>query len=197
MKRLLFTLIAWATGVPFASPRGRLMTHDVAFKFRMGAGFPGDVNRTHPASVEPALVGSVPPTAYGIPVIPDAANGVRMFQAGDTAVVMPWGIAVRPFPTQQASGGMTASLGSATPPTTGVIDVLRSGYVLVQLNDIAALPKKGDPVFVWCAVTSGIHIQGGIEVVASGGNTAALDITQYYFNGPPDAAGVVEITVNA
>ena len=34
----------------------RQKTRDVAFTFRMGAGFAGDVNRTHPASIEPVMI---------------------------------------------------------------------------------------------------------------------------------------------
>ena len=57
-------------------------------------------------------------------------------------------------------------------------------------------PVKGGAVFVWCAATSGSHIQGGFESVASGGNTAALDTTRYQFNGPADANGNVEVCIN-
>lgn len=199
IKKLLSLAVAAAFGqAPVSStPRGRSKTRDVAFTYRMGAGFPGDINRTHPAEVEAAVVASVPPTAYGQPVlIENASQGIRPFQAGDVAVIMPWGFTVRPFPTQQQSGGMTASLGAATPPTSGVMDVMRQGLMMTQLNDIAATPKKGDPVFVWCAATAGVHKQGGIEVIASGGNTAALDPNKFQFNGTPDSAGVVEISCN-
>jgi len=195
--------------------RGRHATFDAydasAFPFRMGAGFPGDVNRTHPASVEPNLIcTSNPPLGYGYPVIindtADAANGpggvasggVRGFIAGDTAVTNAWGFIARPYPAQQrgtiADMGAT-TFGAATPPTTGEIDVLRFGYIMVQLNDITQKPVKGDPVFVWCAATSTIHLQGGIETAATGGDTAALDVNRYAFAGGPDANGVAEVYV--
>lgn len=173
----------------------------VAFPFRMGAGFPGDVNRGHPASIEPALIdASAPPTSYGQPVLVDATtDGVRPFAPGDTAITVIWGITVRPFPMQAPTGTQYggAAFGAATPPLTGAIDVLRSGYIMGTILPAgSAAVSKGSPVFVWCAATSGAHIQGGIESAASGGNTAALDPNRYQFNGPADATGNTEISCN-
>ena len=201
MKKKLLALVVAALFGPIAT---RAFTKDaqnpMAFPFRMGAGVPGDVNRTHPVSIEPNLIDTAaPPTAYGQAVLQAASSGgVRPFAAGDSAVTSIVGVTVRPYPLQQSSGSNygAAAFGSATPPTSGVIDVMRTGYILVQLNDITAAPNKGDPVFIWSAATSTIHTQGGWEVGASGGNTAALDTGRYMFNGPPDANGVVEIVVN-
>lgn len=199
MKRLLLTMIAWATGVPFFTPRGRGMTHDVAFPFRMGAGSPGDVNRTHPASIEPCEIDADdPPTAYGLPVVVDAAaNAVRMYGAGITEDV-PWGVTVRPFPTQQASASNygSAPFGSITPPEVGVVDVLRQGYIMVKIPvaDIANA-KKGSAVFVRTANSPGADDPvGGFRASADGGNTVALDVDRVNFNGPADASGVVELS---
>lgn len=198
LKKMILTLLAWGAGV---TPAKGFATLDAAqqtsIKFRMNAGVPGDINRTHPFSVEPALIGTVPPTAYGIPVVTDGAGGVRMLQATDTAVTAVWGFTVRPFPSQQSSGGMTSSFGSATPPTSGVIDVLRQGYMIGVLNDVTQTPVKGAAVFIWVAATSGVHTQGGIETAANGGNTCALDPARYAFNSGPDAQGNVEIIVRA
>lgn len=171
-----------------------------AITFRMGAGFPGDVNRTHPAEVEGALtVVANPPTAYGqVVVVNSTGNYVRplgVADASDATLLTPFGLTVRPFPTQQTTGGMSASLGAATPPTSGVIDVLRAGLIMVQLNDITAALVKGQRVWVWCAATAGVHVQGGIEAVFSAGNTVELD-QRYTFNGPADANGVAEISAN-
>ena len=175
---------------------------DVAFQFRMSAGFPGDVTRTHPTAIEPAMVGttsgSVAPTQYGIPVLIDASGGVRQFVAGDTAVTIPYGFMVRPYPIQAQSTTNygSANIGAATPPTSGAIDVQRSGTILGQLNSGAGTPKKGAAIYIWCAATTTGHVQGGLETAASSGNTAALDATRWTFNGPPDASGVVEIANN-
>lgn len=175
----------------------RMSFRDVAFLYRMGSGFAGDVNRTHPAAIEPALVNvTTPPLIYGQALIATATNDVRPYAAADAAVAVPWGLLVRPYPTQQTSGGMAAALGAAVPPVSGVVDVCRSGMIMAQLNIGSIAPQKGGAVFVWCAVTSGNHIQGGFESAASGGNTAALDPTLMQFNGPADANGIVEISVN-
>lgn len=200
MKHLLhalFTLVAWGAGV---TPRQRYMTCDAnstEIKFRMDAGFPGDVNRTHPFSIEPCLNDDVAPAnAYGQAVVIDATgNAVRRIGAADQSdavSLMSWGFTVRPFPTQQATGGMSSSFGTGVPPA-GVIDVARYAYIMGVLNDITAVPKKGDAVFVWAAATSGAHIQGGIEIVLSAGNTVKL--ANAVFNGGPDAKGNVEIIV--
>ncbi len=179
------------------SKKIRMKARDVAFQFRMGAGFPGDVNRTHPATIEPALIdASAPPTLYGQPVLVDpTTQGVRPFAAGDTAVTAAWGMTVRPYPIQQNAGTNfgAASFGTGTPPASGPIDVLRAGYIMAQLPS-GESSLKGGAVYVWCAASTGVHVQGGIESAASSGNTAALADCQ--FNGPPDANGYVEISFN-
>ncbi len=200
MKKLLLTLISWGAGI---APRRPFMVNDAndsTIKFRMDAGVPGDVTRTHPASIEPALVGPLgvggSANIYGTAVINDV-GGVRSLGAADTAVTVVWGFTVRAYPTQQRTGGDSASLGGSTPPAAGnPVGVGRSVYIMGRLNDIAAVVKKGDPVFIWCAADSGVHKQGGIEAVGSGGNTASLDANRYQFNGPADAKGNVEICVN-
>lgn len=170
-----------------------------AFQYRMGAGFVGDVNRTHPASVEPALIdASAPPTAFGQPVVVDpTTQGVRPLVAGDSGLDAIYGIVVRDFPIQQPTATQQfaqASFGTGTPPTSGAASILRSGYIMVQSN-VGSTPLKGGRVFIWVAATSGNHIQGQFESAASSGNTIELD-EKSYFNGSPDANGVVELGFN-
>lgn len=181
---------------------GRQRTCDDAITYRMRAGFPGDVNRTHPASIEPTLIdASAPPTLYGEPVLVDATTqGVRPPAAGDgsASTVTFYGVTVRPYPIQQQAAtnyGATGALGAAVaPPTSGEIDVLRSGYIMSQLNSGAGAAVKGAQVYVWCAATTTGHIQGQLETAASSTNTAP--ITGATFNGGADANGVVEICFN-
>lgn len=177
----------------------RMKTRDVAFQFRMGAGFTGDVNRTHPASIEPVLVNTTtPPLFYGQGVIVDAAGqGVRPLVAGDVALTAVYGVTVRAFPIQQSSASNfgAAALGAATPPASGVIDVLRSGYIMVQLGGTFAAAKKGGPVYIWTAASSGAHIQGTFEDTLVGGSTTPA-LPGVTFNGTPDVNGVVEICFN-
>jgi hypothetical protein len=184
----------------------RAKTRDATFTYRMGAGFAGDVNRTHPASIEPVLldqtVGATP-TGYGIPVLYSANNlGVRMINpATDAAITRIDGILVRPYPFQQAtatgvyasvpfSSGANANFGGVIPY---VGDILKSGYIMVF---VVGTPAKGAPVFIWVAAASGNHVVGGWEAVASGANTIQLD-GKSYFNGPPDANGITELVYNA
>ena len=173
----------------------RAFTKDVAFAFRMGSGFPGDVNRAHPMNIEPALINVAnPPAAYGNAVLLDTAtNSVRNVASGDTGVTRIYGMAVRPYPTQQAAASNfgAAAIGAAAPPAAGVMDVLRDGYGIVR---VFGSPTKDGAVFVWVAASSGGHIQGALEAAATGGSTAA--IANARFNGPPDANGFTEVIFN-
>lgn len=179
---------------------GRFKFRDVALQYRMGAGFFGDVNRTHPASIEPTLLDqAAPPVGYGLAVVINAAgNAVRQMASTDTALTAIYGILVRPFPMQipstaQAYGGIP--LGANTiPSNVQAGDVIRSGYIIGVLSGGGA-PVKGGAVFVWVAASTGNHVQGGFEIAASSGNTIALG-TAAKFNGPADANGAVEIVFN-
>jgi hypothetical protein len=172
---------------------GRVATHDVAFQFRMGAGFAGDVNRTHPASIEPCLIdASAPPTYFGQPVVIDpTTQGGRPIVAGDSALTSIYGVTVRPYPAQSSSvafGGVGAA------PASGVMDVLRSGYIMVPVSG-SVTPVKGGTVYVWYAASTGTHVQGGLEASATGGSTFALD-SHTTWNGGSDANGTAELAFN-
>lgn len=180
--------------------RIRSKTRDAAFQFRMGAGFAGDVNRTHPASIDPNMNDATNPVLLaGLACLPNAAaNGIRSIAAGDTGMTSPYGVVVRAYPFQQAASTNygAQSFGSATLAGGSIQDTLRSGYILVQLPAGAAAVGKGSPVFVWCAVSAGAHVQGGFEAVATGGSTAALDVARFSYNGAADATGIVELAFN-
>jgi hypothetical protein len=170
----------------------------VAYAYRMPvATAPGEVNRAHPNSIEPtACSPTTPPTAFGQAVVVDAANqGVRPVQAGDSALTDVYGFTVRPYPYQAGSSGLygAAPLGAAAPALNQPMDVMRMGYMIVS---VVGSPKKGQPVFVWCAASGGGHVQGGCEAAASAGNTIALGNSKTTFNGTPDATGLVEIAYN-
>lgn len=176
---------------------GKHPTRDTSFTFRMGAGVPGDVNRGHPASIQPCLIDpSAPPTAYGQAVVVDATSeGVRPLVAGDSGLTEIWGVTVRPYPLQQASNSNfsgAAPYGSITPPTLQPIDVLRGGYVMVS---VVGAPNKGGTVYIWYAASSGSHVQGGFEASNTGGSTLALD-SSYQWNSPADPNGIAELICN-
>lgn len=178
---------------------GRARTHDVAYQYRMGAGFAGEINRAHPVSVEPCAPSAAnPPTAFGQPVVVDpATQGVRPLGAADSALTGIYGITARPFPFQVASAvnyGATPIGGAVVPPTSQPVDVVRSGYIMVP---VVGTTKKGGQVFIWTAASAAPHVQGGFEGVATAGSTIAIADPQTTFNGVPDAAGIVEISFNA
>lgn len=174
----------------------RARTRDVSFTFRMGAGFPGDINRTHPFSAIPGLMDSTDKVRlYGDPAIINTTAGTyRGFKAGDTITAIA-GVLVRPYPIQQTTGGMSASIGAATPPDgPAVIDVLEDGYIMVKCNDFAAAPcAKGGKVYVRIAATSGNKIQGGFHAASDTTNT--LEITNAQWHSSPDQNGVAELRV--
>ncbi len=179
-------------------PLARARTGDVAIPFRMGAGYAGDINRTHPFSVLPALMNSTNPArAYGEALLFDTTNGVRAIIAGDqhdsNAVTLA-GLLVRPYPTQQTTGGMAASFGAATPPSSGVCDVLNEGFMMVQMK-AGVTVKRGDPVWVWAVATETVNIQGQFQAASVSGKT--VPIANARFMGPADANGIVEIQVRA
>lgn len=165
----------------------------VAFQFRMGAGFAGDVNRSHPMSIEPVKIdAAAPPLGYGLAVVVDpTTQGVRQMAAGDTALTDIYGIAVRPFPSQgNTLADGSAPFGGGTPPASGAMDVLRSGYIMVP---IVGTPVKGAAVNVWVAATGGGHVQGGFEAATSGGNTITLSASTTTFQGGVDSNGIGEV----
>ena len=195
---LLAAIGALLAPILFGSPIVRSRTGDVAFTYRMGAGFPGDINRTHPFSVLPGLINTTtPPRNYGDPLLINTADntyrGVLSTDQSATAINI-GGVTVRPYPTQQQSGGMSSALGAATPPTSGVFDVLREGYIMAKLPSGSTV-TKGGTVYIWCAANSGAHVQGALEPAASAGNT--VPVANAMFTGPCDANGVVEIEVRA
>ena len=178
---------------------GRLRVGDAAYVSRMGAGSAGTVNRTHPATIEPALNDATNPAVlFGQGVFATTSgNSVRAVLTSDTTTPSTlYGVTVRPFPFQASSGtnfGATP-FGGEIPPA-GAIDVLRSGYIMVLLaNFAAANAVKGGQAYIWSAATSGLHIQGGWESAASGGNTILINGAT--FNGPCDANGIVELCFN-
>jgi len=166
----------------------------VAFLFRMPSGIPGAVNRNEMSTIEAQIVLSTnPPTAYGVVVVMDAAtNKIRPFIGTDTAASV-YGINVRPYPTQ-SSASQNEPLGTAVPPTSGITNILKRGYISVLLGGVTAAAKNG-VVFVRIALPVAGKPLGGFEAVADGVNTIALS-PGTYFMGPSDAQGNTEIAFN-
>lgn len=164
-----------------------------AIVYRMAAGIPGDPNRAWACVIEPQIITPVgstgAPGAYGLPVNIDATTGlVRTVASPDAAA---YGMLVRPFPANSGQDG----LGTSTPVAKGPCEVMVSGYITVLLNGATAAKKAGIVYIRILNASAGKPI-GGIEAASDGGNTIALPIN-WYFMGPADANGNVEIAVNA
>lgn len=175
---------------------------DSVFTYRMPAGVPGECSRLGVlgTTIKPEIQNaSTPVTAYGQVVTVDS-NGVRPLAAGDTAApATPLGVSIRPFPSSDYTfaspsygGANSVAFGAGTPPTSGVVDVMRRGYVTVKLNGAAAA-TKGGLVYAYYNVSTGLHVQSGVEA-AAGANLWV--IPGWFFTGAADAAGNTEIEVN-
>jgi len=178
---------------PVAGKRlGRHKVRDIAITYRVGAGVPGTISRINPTpTIEPTLIDAAnPPTVFGQPVIIDATSqGVRPLTVGDVTI---YGITVRTYPFQQWSGSLNVALGVAGGIDIGAANILRSGYIMAQIN---GTPVKGGTVYIWTAASSAPHVQGGFEVANPGGSGFALPATTTY-QGGVDSTGVGEIAYN-
>jgi hypothetical protein len=172
----------------------------VAYAYRMPAGIPGEVTRySVGTTIEQQLVdANAPPAAYGLPVVIDAATyGVRTLVTADVVGPnVPYGCIVRPYPIQPSAAANYGAVpvGSpGVPPTQGIVDVLKRGYMSVAVNFTGAGPVKGGPVYIWTAASAAPHVQGGIT---SDGPSANVIAAPAYFTGPADSAGNGEIAWN-
>ncbi len=167
----------------------------VAFTYRMGGGIAGDVNRTHPASIEPNVNDSVNPmTFYGQAGVYSSTGTIRSLIATDTALTKISGVSVRPFPTQQSTTDQpfgATQIGNAGIGGASALDILDWGYMTVTVNGSVV---KGSPVYIWIAASAGSHVQGGFEAAPTAGST--IEVSNVIYNSQPDSSGNVEIKVN-
>lgn len=161
----------------------------VAFLTRMPFGIPGDVTRQSQAKIEAQVFNpSAAFSGYGLFGKINAGKFVPV-GSGDTAASV-YGVLVRPYPI--TGNNASDPLGTSVPPTTGLADVLRSGYINVKNN--AGTPAVGGQVYIRVAnATAGKPI-GGIEAAAVVDETIA--VTGATFAGAADANGNVEIAYN-
>jgi len=176
----------------------------VAFAFRMPAGIPGEVTRySVGTTIEQQLItnaGAAGSTlaAYGLPVVIDATLlAARGLVAADTTGFnVPYGVIVRPYPIQPASAvnyGQVLVGTPGVPPTSGIVDILKRGYMSVAVTYSGAGPVKGGQVYIWTAATAAPHVQGGFT---SDGPSANVITAPAYFVGPADSSGNGEIAWN-
>jgi len=160
-----------------------------AYQYRMPAGIPGDVTRQSAAKIEPQVLNaSLPFAGYGL-FGKLASNKFVPVGSGDAASAV-YGLLVRPFPITGANA--SDPLGTSVPPTTGLADVLRSGYANVKNN--AGTPQAGGQVYIRVAAAAAGKPIGGIEAAADSTNTIA--VAGCIFMSAADASGNVEIAFN-
>ncbi len=158
-----------------------------AIQYRMAAGVPGAVSRAQHATITPEVLDTTYyPTAFGV-FVKFVSGAVRKIASGDAASDVK-GILVRPYPT---SGNGTDGLGTSTPATSGICDVLRRGYIFVKLAQGTA--AKEGAVYVRVTADTG-KLVGDIETAADSGKCVA--VTGCYFTGAADADGNVEVAYN-
>jgi hypothetical protein len=169
----------------------RARTTDVAFTYRMPSGIPGSINRATEATVEAAQLDATNyPTAYGVPGVIDATSkNFRKVMAADTTV---YGLYVRPYPTTGGSG--TDPLGTSTPPTSGIGNVLKRGYLNVKVYYGYASVAKNSAVYVRTVSSSNNTNVGTFDATADSSNNFVL--TNAYFTGACDSNGNCEIAYN-
>jgi len=136
-------------------------------------GNPGDISRSGVPTIDSVLQhATYPVDRYGIPVIDD--SGAAKAVGTSTVPADIRGFLVRAFPSL---GGMTSNedWGASTPPLApALLSQLRRGFTFVKV--LNGTPAKNGQVYVRTAVTSGVRLQGGIEV-AAGATVAGGTIT--------------------
>lgn len=138
------------------------------FQYRMPSGFPGDVQRIEAATIVAEVIDSAAfPTAFGVP-IKMVAGKIQPIAAADTAASV-YGFNVRPYPIQ---GNGTDPMGTSTPPTSGITDILKRGFIMAALNGATAATKNGSVYMRVANPVTGKPI-GGIEAASDIGATSA------------------------
>lgn len=157
----------------------------VAYAFHLPKGIPGNLSRPlSPSIIEPQPYASATPfPGYGLPG--KFVNGT--FVPPTAAADVIYGFLIRPYPTT----GLNPSdpLGTAVPPTKGVADIMRKGYMTVKCN--AGTPAPGGTVYVRVAAAAAGTPIGGIEAASVTGDTVAIPNAQFMDSMDPN--GNVEI----
>lgn len=174
----------------------------VAYLLNMPSGFPGSMSRWEHATVEGQPVNTTtPPLAYGTMVVMDVATGtIRQATTSDTVGLF-YGLLVRPWPTQgfgNPLGSLSDPVGNTSPARQGAMDVMRRGYMLVQIGGATAA-VKGGAANIWIGATGGGQVQGNVTAVAPGAGTC-LAVPGLMFmsvaDPGPASAGIVEVAFN-
>lgn len=159
-----------------------------AITLRAPVGFAGAITRSEDMTVAQEIIDSgTPPTAFG-QVVKLVSSLLRPIASGDANTVI-YGFYVRPYPMQGNS-----TTGSNTPPTSGIADVLRRGYMALVLAKGTA--ARGGQAYVVITAGGTVNVGDIVTAASPAGGGTAVAIPGVFFQGAADAGGIVEVSVN-
>lgn len=161
-----------------------------SYLLRMPVGIPGAISRPQDLTTEPVILDAAKAfSAYGL-VGKDSADGKFIpLVAGDAATLIT-GLYVRPYPTT-STPDMVRQIGTAL---SFPGDVMKRGYMTVNVGGTAVNLTKGSPVYVRNANPTDASPLGSILGAAVTDETVVLPSAT--FTGAGDAKGNAEIAYN-
>lgn len=157
---------------------------------RMPVGIAGAISRPQDLTTEPVILNSANTfSAYGL-AGKDSADGKFIPLAASDAATVITGLYVRPHPTT-STPDMVRQVGTGK-NFTG--DVMKRGYMTVNIGSTAVNLAKGAPVYVRNANPTDASPLGSILGAAITGETVVLPNAT--FTGAGDADGNAEIAYN-
>lgn len=158
--------------------------------YRMPVGIAGAISRPQDLTTEPVILNSANIfSAYGL-AGKDSTDGKFIPLAADDAATVITGLYVRPYPTT-STPDMVRQVGTGK-NFTG--DVLKRGYMTVNIGSTAVGLTKGAPVYVRNANPTDESPLGAILGAAVTDETVVLPNAT--FTGAGDADGNAEIAYN-
>lgn len=158
--------------------------------YRMPVGFAGAISRPQDLTTEPVILDSTNTfSQYGLAGKYGTDGKFIPLAASDAATVIV-GLFVRPYPTTSAPD-LVRQVGSGRNQTG---DVMKRGYLTVNIGSTAANIVKNAPVYVRVANPTDASPLGSILAAAI--TDATVVLANAVFTGAGDAAGNTEIAYN-
>lgn len=162
----------------------------VAYLYRMPVGIAGGISRSQDLTAEPVILDSAKSfSAYGL-AGKDSTDGKFIPLAASDAATVITGLYMRPYPTT-STPDMVRQVGTGK-HFTG--DVMKRGYMTVNIGGTAVNLTKGSPVYVRNAKPTDASPLGAILGAAVDGETVILPNAT--FTGAGDANGNAEVAYN-
>ncbi|MFG1172153.1 hypothetical protein AAFN90_00805 [Erwiniaceae bacterium CAU 1747] len=162
----------------------------VAYLNRMPAGIAGAISRPQDLTTEPVILNAANTfSQYGL-AGKDSADGKFIPLTANDAATVITGLYVRPYPTT-STPDLVRQVGT-TSNFTG--DVMKRGYMTVNIGSTAVNLVKGGPVYVRIASPTASSPLGAILGAAV--TDATVVLPNATFTGAGDAAGNAEIAYN-